>query len=359
MKKLYKTLLSISTVVCLILSCVFVQAANVNVTNNFKVQGGTSCRIPLTSSYTDTLTDKVVCVYEMVYPLSGQLNFTEAEGINHYTTGSFEVNLNFSVSPTDNTMQFDFSYDGVINDNLCTTYRAVSNGLNSMTMRIAGIFSNFHTYSYVANFDLGNIYMKIYKYIDVALEPPTYITLNNPSFTTQSVTLYSPGQADLYSNMAGQIIRALDDGSVDIDTIISLLRSIYNQDATMFANILTYIDGLETNQNSIIVLLYQIKNQDAGFYSEVREYLSAFETEASEAAIEATRVQEEASSIASELDQTEPDLAQVELDMDDIGTVSSNAHSLFFYLSQGSVLLQICIYAFVLATVSYIMYGRH
>lgn len=202
---------------------------------------------------------------------------------------------------------------------------------------------------------MGTFHIVYTRYIDVAIEPDTFITIT-PSMTDMGDAMYFPTLADPYTSIAGQITSALN-SSLELDDIINVLHSIYMQDYQMFTSILSYIDQVEVNQNSIITLLNLIKAQDLAFYNDVRQYLSAKQEEASEAAQEATRVQEEASQIASEMAQTQPDISEALAQLDEVERYQSQYGRRTFYFISGPV-LTVLIIAVSLATISYILFGR-
>lgn len=333
----------------------------------FKVSISPSFRVPLVYCESNTLSDKQaqVCRYEASVPITGQWDFTnlpvtgteetQANGGYHYTTGSFAINVKLQSDVTDANAQFDITYDPVCMESLVTSYKSVQTGLNSNTCRIVGFFSNYSTYGNSPYCDLGTFHIVYTRYIDVAIEPDTFITIT-PSMTDMGDAMYFPTLADPYTSIAGQITSALN-SSLELDDIINVLHSIYMQDYQMFTSILSYIDQVEVNQNSIITLLNLIKAQDLAFYNDVRQYLSAKQEEASEAAQEATRVQEEASQIASEMAQTQPDISEALAQLDEVERYQSQYGRRTFYFISGPV-LTVLIIAVSLATISYILFGR-
>lgn len=363
--KVYRKIMAIASSIIMLLSiCVVASAATLTMDSNFQIQVTGSFRIPLVESYeiydteigVDPPVKKTVRVYRDDIPIVGKFSYPEAENPSnsyHYVTGSSAFNITFTMTQG-KTGEDKITFTPVVSENIVTAYNGYTTGQNSNVCRTLAFFSSYSTYGqpYV---NLGTYTYEHVVIADTGIASEEYIIVQ-PTLTKITQALYYPTSADPYTNIAGQIISALN-ASVPITDIASVLHSIYSQDTIFFANVLTYIDQLETNQSEIIRLLDGIKAQDLAFYADVRQYLTAKQEEASEAVQEATRVQEQASEMASELAQTKPDLSLAMEQVEHIGQVQGQQGKQLFFWITGPI-LSILIMAIVIGTLSYILFGK-
>lgn len=363
MTKRYRILVLIASAI-ITLSPILASAQSLTMDSQFAIQVSPSFDIPLVEAFPEvTYTEASsginpanVCVYRAEIPIVGKFTFPDSDNPSfsmHWVTGSFAFNVTFNITKG-KTGQSNISYKPTVSDTLVTAYNAYTAGLNSNVCRIVGFFGNYSTYGQ-PYCNLGTFIYEQVIVLDSNLTPESYITVQ-PTLTKITSAVFYPDSPDASFGITGQIQEALNTNT-NINDICSVLHAIYTQDAVMFANILSYIDQVETNQSTIIGLLTAMKAQDLSFYNEVREYLSAKQEEASEAVQEATRVQQEASEMASELAQTKPDLSLAMEQVERIGEIQGQqGKELFFWLT--GPILAILIMAIVVGTISYILFGK-
>lgn len=362
MKRLYK-IYAVMTSIILIACCTVGMCASLTVNTNFRIITSPSFRIPLyevvDSSESGELLDVARCHYRMTgFTLEGVYTFTSEEGAYHYNTGTVNANLQLT-SDANSTYLKDqkMTFHPIVSENLVTGYNQNQYGLNTDRMRITMFFANYFTYGSSIQIPLGEIDIDIYTEVPSAVQPVSYLTITPTLTSVSGSVLYSPNSPDSGTGITAYIYKALQDAR--LTDVYVILNSILSQDASMFGRIISNQEIAYTMLGYINSRLVEMSAQDYNFYQQVIEYLEANQTEASEAIQEATRVQEEASQIASELSQTEPDIdGALESAAEWMQAVGGEGRNLFFYLREGSVLLVLCIFAFSMATIAYILYGK-
>lgn len=285
----------------------------------------------------------------------------------HYVSGYFKTNFIIPFSMNSNATLWAFSYDVEYSNvqegvSMCIA-RCYASG-NSVVFVVYYILDNVMIYDNMAH-SLGSIALNLhFETKKPASQYESYLTFDSAQSESEEhlAIHYDTSPSPLMGTarvLELAVERALDyTVTQNIDNIAEWLYVIYSTFPSYTSSVLSYLSSIYNNTSAIMTRLLQMYNQDDVFYRYVMSYLeSANVTEASEAVQEATEIQQVASSMAAELEQTQPDISEA-FSYIDSQVDTEKAQQVFSFLGSGSIITTIMLITMCLAIMGYVLYGR-
>lgn len=372
MKKLYYPLIAISmTIISFILTPIKSYAAGTNqsLTFNFdtdnlrlNVTYNTEARASYYESNNGTPVDIDFTVnVRFVIPNSGSSQ-TRPLYASGYAQAFIQIPVSFNSAI--NSSLWSYTYDVTYSDTPDTVIH------NVPQVRFQNTNMQLYYYAYFDNYYLPTgsgspceaiINVHLHGVIATTEVVPG-VTLGQATFTNNGYQMLLQTNPVTTMGMARIISLAVEhaiQNSLDVSNILSMITDLYNVDSNYLPLILGQLQNDYTMLGYINTRLLQIYGQDYDFYDLVIQYLKQYGmTEASEAASEATAVEQEMSEVAESLEIQEPSIDGVFDDLDNM-TDQASQNQLFFWLrGNGNILVSILIFTFAIALAGYVLYGR-
>lgn len=372
MKKVFYVIMAVSmSIITFILSPIHSYAAGTTTTGSLAMNDNFTFNVQY-DSQSDGFTDGLENAHNAEFDFSISLRFTKPADNGqspHYSTGHIwayvTIPMTFNAALIYGSWTYSYEIDYAQDKNgVSSCVPLVRHGTQSLII---------YYYAYLDNASFQNASDTVSQAtVNFHITAPLTSQSANivPTITFGSATLSSNGVDTSWStdpspytgwsrviNLATEkaIINALD--YAGFDDLMTYMYSIYILFPQYMDNILSALSQHNSLLSDIKAYVIDQYNQDHSFYIEVLRYLRMNQTEASEAVQEATQVQEVASSMAAELQQTQPDISEAFSYID--GQVDTQkAQQVFSFLNSGSIITTIMLITMCLAIMGYVLYGR-
>lgn len=281
---------------------------------------------------------------------------------NGYAQAFVQIPLTFGAGS--DSSNWSYSYDVTYSDTPDSVIH------NVPQIRAQNTNLQIYYYAYFDNYYLPtgagspcevNINVHVNSYLTSSATTPV-LTLGQGTFTNNGYSMLLDTNPITAMGMARIISLAVEHAihnSTDIDLIYAMISDLYNVDSTYLPLILTALRNDYTMLGYINTRLFEMYGQDYQFYDDIIKFLYQYgQTQASEAASEATAVEQEMSEVAESLEIPEPSIDGVFDDLDNM-TDQASQNQLFFWLQgNANILVSILIFTFAIALAGYVLYGR-